>query len=402
MKKQLLVILASLLPSIAFAGTFTIDIHLGPGADFQEVTEALSSPLVVDGDTLLIRPGSYKRVISSKSVTMRGLGATAGDVNFKGDNWLNSIFEDCTGPIRFSDLEFRGLYFENCTQPIHLIDIEQSELNLDAVAYVRVENEILNIWNRFDLTVSESNAEFIHCYFWGAPNGGSAANVRSNSDARFADCHFYGGPGGDSGPWIPYGGDGGPGLVVSDSSRVQLIGAPGNTIQGGAGGYGASAPEDGAGGPALSVAANCTVRLSNFELTGGWDPEFIVQAPAYSGPPAALTRAGVPDPLMLRKGSFAPGDMSTFFLFGEPGAPAIAFFGMQTTSTPLPGIIGALATNFAGPFLTGQLNGSGRLSFNVTIPPSVPMGTLATMQSGMIYTLDGSTRLSNPTTIFVP
>ncbi|MFT4711313.1 MAG: hypothetical protein ACJAZ8_000375 [Planctomycetota bacterium] len=46
-------------------------------------------------------------------------------------------------------------------------------------------------------------------------------------------------------------------------------------------------------------------------------------------------------------------------------------------------------------------HGSGRLSFQVTIPPCIPIGTLATMQSGIIYTSDASSRLSNPTTIFV-
>ena len=387
---------------MAFAGTFTVDIQMGPGADFQEVTDALSSPLVGDGDTLLIRPGSYKRVLSSLSVTMRGLGADPSDVNFFGDSWTNSIFEDCTGPIRFSNLEFRGLYFVNCSQPIHLMDVDLSELNLSDARFVRYENTVLDTsLFGFRTTINDSHVEFLNCYLRGASGGGTAAYVHSYSYARFANCQFVGGRGDDSSPWFPYGGDGGAGLHVAQSSRVHLIGKTGNSIQGGGGGYGDSIPEDGAGAPALVLGNDCTVRLSNFELVGGWDPENTVQAPGYSGPASALTIALIPDPLMMRTGSFSPGDMSTFFLLGEPGAPVIAFFGTQVTTTPLPGIIGALGTNFTSPFVTGQLNGSGRFSFPVTVPLGIPVGTLATMQSGMIYTSDGSTRLTNPTTIFV-
>ena len=191
------------------------------------------------------------------------------------------------------------------------------------------------------------------------------------------------------------------GLLVESNSEVHLVGRPGNAIRGGPGGLGTALPDAGEGGVALKSDGDCLVRRSNYDLIGGMDPGSGVQAASFVGPIASLTTALVPDPLMTRTGSFAPGATSTFHLVGEPGATAIAFFGLQAKSTPIAGVIGNLATNFTGAFLTVQIDAGGSFNFDVIMPLVMPIGTLATMQSGMVYPSDGSARLSNPATVWV-
>ena len=408
MKNLLLACLAALLPATAHAGTFVVDAQMGAGADFPDVQVALNSTLVVDGDTLLIRPGSYSRVVTSKSVTMKGLGASPDDVNFFKSfvPWEYSEFRDCTGPVRFSNVRFAKIFVYNTTQPVHFVGVRMSHLFVRSAQFVRVENEGLGSLPPFSVDVFEdSNAEFLQCSFLGSyglegQDGGIAARVRLNSFARFADCEFEGGPGSNH-FYGSLGGTGGVGLHVEDNSRVQLVGKSGNLIRGGYGGWGLTVPEDGDGGVGLAVDVSSFVRRSNYDLIGGVNPGSGLPSAGYEGFAASLTTALVPDPLMTRTGSFAPGATSTFHLLGEPGATAIAFFGLQAKSTPIANIIGDLATNFNGAFLTTQTDATGNFNFDVLMPLDMPIGTLATMQSGMVYLSDGSARLSNPATVWV-
>ena len=407
MKYLLALCLLALLPGSSHADTFVVDSQLGAGADFAQVQGALDSPLVNNGDELLVRPGFYAPIMTRKSVTLRGLGAIPGEVFFFSGPEVNSVFTGCKELLRVSNVKFQGLLLENCSGPVLILDVEMASLILDGVKKARIENKGSMPTNSYGVEVrNESRADFVLCNLRGktGPVGGTGSNgawIQERSQVRFADCNIAGGFGGDAAAHPADAGDGGVALLVSGGSTVQLIGRQGNAIRGGHGGWGLFIPNDGMGAAAIEVEAGSKVRVSNYNLFGGQDPEGLTTAPVYVGAASDLVIPDLHDPLLATSGSFLPGGLSLFSLLGDPNSAVVLFVGTQVKALPLAGVIGSLATDFAVPVGVGNTNGAGEYDSIWIMPHHVPLGTLAYVQAGMAYGSDGSSRLSNPVTLLV-
>ena len=400
---MLLAALAMLASTSAHADTFIVDIVGEPGADFENVQQAVDSPLVKNGDRLLVRPGTYPRFTSTKGVAILGLGFAPEAVVFTsassgGGMFWFSFFTDCAAPIRVNNVSFTApMNVTRCRGPVHLLNVEADVFAFDEVLDVRVENASGNnpIYSRVEVT-NQTRAEFLGCNFT------AGMEIDNQSTVRIANTELRGQKGSDV-EWAfeCCGGPGGSALRVKGSSSVELIGAAGDILQGGLGGWGWDVFSDGKGGAGLIVEAGSSARVSNYELIGGFDPEHTFQTPDYVGSPSDLTTPLLPDPLLTRTGGFLPGQVATFTVQGPPGSLYYLFGGTTSLTATLPGVIGMLSTQLTYPLAYANLDGVGHAAVNLTLPLGLPEGFLATVQSGLFYTADSSVRLTNPATVVV-
>ncbi|MFT4709767.1 MAG: hypothetical protein ACI9D0_000994 [Bacteroidia bacterium] len=405
MKMLLSSCIALALSATASADTFIVDSIPGPFTDFEHVQEAVDSPLVSSGDVLLVRPGIYPRFSTNKGLTIRGIGPTPDSVRFTLDlpdgspAQLSYVsFDQCIENAVLSNVQFTDwIRVARCQGTVRLLDLEAPEYGIEDCGDVRVENSEGTMPSEAGVWVSnQSIVEFLGCDF------GRSLRVSSQSRVRVANTQIRGVQGADvQFAFQCCGEDGEPGVKVSGGSLVHLVGTLGDAIQGGRGGWGYDIPSDGSGGAAIEATPGSRVRSSGYELIGGFDPEHTQQAPAFQGLASDFTIPAIDDPLLIRTGSFATGQLSTFTVHGPADSFYYLFAGIANVTIPLPNVVGFLKTTPMIPLVIANLDGIGQADYNFVMPAGLPLGFQVTVQSGLVYSADNSTRLTNPATVFV-
>ena len=335
----------------ASAEVFTVDDD-GP-ADFQEISEALASSLVGDGDVLLVSSGSYGGFVVSKSVSIlsqKGTGWSAGSITIDGPTFFTLRGASATH-ITVQDVRGRGV-LDDCF-------VQGLAVSSD-YAYLYGRTKIRNcdqlLFQRSYFRGSDG------CYTYGS-DAGPAVEVEG-SNVVFSDCVLRGGNANGficpaHYPWS------GPGLVVSDHSDVLLSGT---TVS--------------AGVPLYASAAEPAISLYNSEAIVRGNPEDnlstypAAETIALYGTSRAIVSGVTLVPPHLPGGVLVPTLAEPFLevtgegtldivLFGPMGASALVGLSAAVKLVPVPSVLGQLWLDPAGIFfaksgsLLGQRRGTG-------------------------------------------
>jgi len=395
------------------------------GGEFDTLSDALAA--AADGDTLLLRPGTYIDFgqtiqISGRSLTVAG---------------------DGTGPVLLNATQItlpagKRVVLRGLTIEANTIDSSTTGLTVSGGDVFVEECSIFGrdghsaFANAFGgRAVSATNARLVlqgctieggrgsdseAAVFLGAQHGGAGIDLFTGCALAVYGCTVTGG---QAGSFIPSAFSPGAGNVGGIGLRADFGGSvlvAGSTLTGGNGGNGDQIPgafseSAYAGGDALNLFGGTVVTLLDSTLipgTGGLD------GAGQSGFAGDEIDTGsfatvVQQPGAYRANAFsAPtpeGDSLQLDLAGEPGDLFALFLG-PAPAVPLPAVkLGFFHVGgpLLGPFVLGPLGPSGTLS--VSIPaPSVglsPDDALLLYQQAFVKPISGSTLLSSPTTLVI-
>lgn len=384
------------------AERFVVDQNLGPGTDFVDVVSAVASPLVTDGDILLIRPGKYDEFMTSKSLTYQGLGTAARQVQIRSQSGLTTVIANCSGQVRMDNLAFGDLMLLDCSAPVFLTNLSVTLLDVFGVADLRVERlglETPKLRGRVAIR-GGTHAELTYCRIGPGSSSTVGLAIRTGSVARVSLSTIIGGRGFPS--VGVNGGDGGEAVFVDRTSELQLVGGLGSLLKGGQGGMAPTPAMEGNGGPAIRTETGASIRYSGYELQGGESPSGVPGPLLDLAPGTVVTVGPYDDPALQRERPFAPGHTTEVNAYGIPGAMAVFLLGTDPVFVSVPGVIG---TQLVGnPTTVGMLlldqNGTASLPF-VTPATAIP-DVLMILQASVFYPDDGSTRFTNTLHVVVP
>jgi hypothetical protein len=371
---------------------FTVDDD-GP-ADFSQITEAIASPLVGDGDVLLVEPGDYASFTLTKALEV--VGAARGWVSVGSEVRVEGVERFALVGLRMRDVRVEDVpgrsRIEDCT--LSRIGVVDGEL-----AYSVGE---LHVVDCGALVVSRTLVKGDDACYPDGPHEAHPAVRVDRSSVAFVDSELIGGFGEGLYPvcssHYPTAGDA---LIVRGGSRVLVSGC---TLVGGVGPFSSSRP-------ALSV-SDSVVEVRGSALDG-----LVAAAPtlpiAVSGR-STVVLSGVPfspsvlppevvvghepAPSLRLHGGVAPGDFLALELFGPTGAPGVLLLGAEGGPSPadaglVPLLLDRDALIAALPVV---LDGTRRPVVVGTTVPADPalVGTCWTAQ-GLIETASGPV-LTNP------
>src|SRR4029079_10425594 len=103
----------------SFATTWTVDVNGGPGSQFTDIGSAVAAS--APGDVILVRSGTYPAFVTSKGLTILGLGivsvngqiALVGVPQFERTALLalqtqSLVVDSCAGPVLVQDVQVHG------------------------------------------------------------------------------------------------------------------------------------------------------------------------------------------------------------------------------------------------------------------------------------------------------
>jgi hypothetical protein len=350
------------LASTAAGQVFTVDDD-GP-ADFAEITDAIASPLVADGDRLVVAPGSYDAFVLTKALEIVGVAERA---------WYGLDLPTVASGSRVEDVE-----------GFALVGLDLQELFVARVpGRGRIEGcDLTAYWGGGlvavdcgGLVVSGSHLlGRISCYPDGPNQMGPAASVR-RSTVVFSGCTLQGGGEDGGGGCATHYGTGAWGLALFEGSYAlvsdcDVRGYPWSIV--------------------LPVSA-IHVEDSELEVRGVGDRVIHATWPGESielaGTATAVVSGAnlVPPPVdpgvvvletlrphLRRRGGLLAGDVLAVELFGPPGAPAWLCLGAPGAPTPFPGSRVPVLVDLDSLLDVSSLSTLGRAT---AVGPSVPLPT---------------------------
>ena len=389
-------------------------------ADVIVVDASVDGPLLLpviqaahDGDTILLKPGTYYGlIVDGKSLTIVGdvgaiprVGGGASVLNLAvGQTVLLERLgiDGAYGDYDPPEPEKTGIYIHDNSGPVRI--------------------QSCNLYGGFAMT-----DPWCGCWEGASCNGGIGAMIVANpAGVAFQDCLIFGGSsagafdcsceqsggasskngetalyvqdtlvaaydcliiGGTGGPGCDHGGDGGAGARASLSTRLTGLVLSGTTIRGGRGGGDTDighCANGGDGGDGMIVDPGVAVWRLDTTLTGGLgfhgyisagtDGTALVNSGEVFDFPQPRLNLEVPSPLR-------EGELATATVRGRPGDDVYLYFGTETVFRPLTAWHGVLLTRAPRPWFVGILGtipASGVLSGGFQVPDLDPSMTART------------------------
>lgn len=305
------------------------------GANFASVAEAIASPLVADGDVLLIEPGFYASATLTKSLTL--LGSQAGAQPSVAALTVDGVARFDLQNLAFLSLDITAVpgrsRVDGCTVISGMKIEDAAELT---VTRSLVEGTNLTLCGETALRITgASNVQLVDSTFRGgdgfdeffeglAGYGGAAVFVWDTSRVWIAGCDLTGGGGSDSNTplWGFDPGEGGDALLAGKDARVDVRGSSFHVLAGGPQNYwDPSSPID---GHAISLGFGLTpaVEYSGVTTSGPVDPDAVLVSP--------------PRPYLYVRGQTGPGETRRLYLYGPAGATALVATSFQDAFAELP------------------------------------------------------------------
>ena len=365
-----------LLASVPAQATWVVDPAGGPGVDFTSLQAAVASPIVVDGDTILVSaPPTMpsETIATAKGLTIVGVGAPPmPDVAVSGLP-AGRAFR-LVGFTRYEPGHF-SVNLLSCDGSVHLEDLQSigaggmSCCSVTASGCESVTMRGVTTYGDPAVGLTQSVATLVSCRlgYLGTTVIGGRAVIASQSVVDIVDPDFH--PG--LLPWP----------IQESDSTLRISGDASSRIE---------------AGPAGSV--NPAAAVFTYGGTVTIDPAITLVLPGGSAPilgtgtfsfasvPASWTLAPATPGQMLSIRSTAPANSAVFQALGVPG---------PLTSTPL-GLIGIDTAAPFGFFPVAIAPASGVLTNQLLVPVSVGPGQAFTSQS---VSWDGnSLRVGTPVT----
>lgn len=355
--------LASVLVASASAGVIVVG--TGPGTQYTQIQAAVNA--AADGDTILVRSGSYSGfTIDTKSLTVQGDGTTRPQLTsgiivrnltvgravvlaslaVTNGNPAGLSCTNDSGPVRVVDCALTG-YF-----PYLYGDGGQGAQLTDDPAGIAFERCTLKGGHGADGWLDDS-------FGGNGGNGGDGVRAKGSQVALY-DCTLEGGKGGGG---VDFGGRGGDGAHLSPSTLATFVSSSGCTFTGGTGG---DTYEDiflyiavvGDGGDGLEMEASTATWSLDNAYTAGPAGQWHTCPPANNGSPGVATRGpgqiytfnqqsiAMSAPSLVRESS-----SMTFTFTGEPGDQVFLFAAERTRFLAIPSWRGVLVARPSHPML---------------------------------------------------
>ncbi len=404
-----LALLLLALPTFAQGKVIVVGPAAGPGIDETSLQAAID--LAVDGDTILVKPGSYAQ----------GFAIDAKALTIVADDGTKPVFDQAGSVVNLGPTQrvvIQGLRVELSALnavPLSLTDnagqVWLEDVEASALTFQSINPEGIYVGNSASVVLLRVTAlGGILLPFLNAGGGLNAVNSRISAydstftgvDGTIAVCV----------PGFPADGqDGSPGATLQNT----FLFASGSTFQGGAGGglsvaACGSCPllSPGDGGPGLVMTgAGTLVYTLETQLLGGSAGLSAPTCAGGAGGPGSLGGALVPlsgSGLGLTASSPVR-ELGTLnvTLEGPAGSPAFLAIALDSTDAFLPGFKGTLLVSASGPPIgLGPLPPSGVLDLALPVP-SLPPGFESLVLFGQSAFLDAAslTVLGAPAAVVV-
>ena len=376
------------------AQVFYID-GSGP-ADFPGIVEAIASPLVSSGDTLLVAGGSYASFVLDKPLhilPVAGQGFSVPSVSVSNVPFFSLVGAGIKNSLTVTDVRGRGL-IDRCS-------VSHVEITVDYFYHVG-ETQVTNC---DELLIQRSNFRGTDaCYTYGSSEASHAMDIWG-STVVLSNCTLRGGDeaGLDCPTHYPTSGSGldvkaGSNVLIVDSTLIagyaSTIGGIGKlaavnvthsdvVIRGNTNSYlQASLPLH-----AIEIDATSTATVSGVTLNP-------------PGLPAVVLSPLIPEPFLRASGGVSPGGTLVVDLFGPLGAPAAVAIATNPALLQIPMFSNLLWLKPAGivslqPLVTaGQERPSG-LSIAIPADPAF-IGFTVTIQALVGASGSSGPWLTNP------
>lgn len=344
------------------------------GGDFVALAPAVAA--AAEGDTLLVRPGSYGAlVIQGKS--LRVAADPAGVVRVKG--------------IEVSELALgQGVVLSGLES-----HVAPTLIARDSEGSIRVQGCLLSQtsgpapWHGAEVR-SATDVVFVGCTVEGGSDphdydGGHGLFMWGRSRVSAWSSSFRGGAGGQM-AFSNDAGDGGHGVQMWNKGQLYAMGCEFRGAKGGAGNGG----PDGKDGPGASIAGDGFAYFADVVLKGGGS------APPSVGPVQDLgvTARGLSAASVVPESSKA-----IWTVTGEPGDLVFLLRSTRPAHRWLPGLSGVLVLTLPelAPQFVGEVGASGSVDFPVSAP-TLPPGVESVVGHYQVFvrTADGDLILGEP------
>ena len=359
----------------ASAELFTVDDD-GP-ADFAGIADALASPLVQDGDTLLVEPGLYLGFdTAGRALTILGTGASPSDVSVRSVRILDT---PAGARVVVANLAPTSVTIGESVGRVVLQDLDAGPLVVRGSDDVHAEGSTfdggLDDTPALGLVVEAgSTASFTRCVISGGADR-RGAEVQVDAVVEFVGCRIVGGDGGATDAGSDTGKSGALGLF--SAGDVTLRG-PLSSVRGGNGQVGPAF--DGQGAPAFGAFVDGVLRYSRTELVPGVSPAGV-PAPAILQQGALQVQPELPDPALFRRPGATDDGRLHLVAFGVEGELVTTFVGRRDLAVELPGVLGTRCTDVVAVVGTRLLVGTNATELAPLVPPGLEPGTTVFFQS---------------------
>ena len=417
-------ILVSLFAAAANAHTYTVG--PGPGTDFPDIPSAIAAAQA--GDVLLVQAASYAGGFTlDKGLTILGYGAVA----LSGPATVTTIPAGQRAVL--VNLSVAGVDIERSAGLIVLQYVSSSDsITVSRCVDVRclsITSTGANVATNPGITVSNARVEIVDSSLEGsspfAPcctvyDGGTGVVCGTGGRIHLADTDVRGGDGENISVLDVFAGNGGAGIVNSDTAQVIAVGSGTSTVTAGAAGLDWAYQDccfDGEGLPAAQLNGG-TLWYGDITWNPGWVHGFdthgccdkSAQTSTFDGPGTHVDLTP-PDPTLLTmQGVPSSGSAILFVVRGPVGAQAHLAFGRRTTIVPgAPSEVEKLVAT-SGSIDLGVIPATGEIPYTVSIPDFLVSngnlvgwgpGTFFVAQAETVAPSSGETRRSNSVPVVV-
>ncbi len=411
---------------LALAGTWIVDAAGGAGSQFTDIQPALNAAL--DGDIVLVKPGSYSNFVLRESILVigQGPGVIVGQASIFSLTKVEGVTQGKRAGL--ADLVIQGhLTVQDCAREVVLDEIElpKGMLTVKNCGDVRLRGcsvvgpDGSNGSDPFSpfleggmaLRVDAARVEVAECTLRGGNggdcspcqadggfggDGGSAIAAINAAEVHVARSNLTGGTGGDASPAAlfvgAYGGVGGNALNVGfysapNAANLALVsGSPEQELAGGMGGKGMGLGGGGQQSPGKSVRVwgMAQARTSGIALPNGVQVDL-----------GGFHEIAVPnDPTLRIVAAPKAGENATFRVHAVPGSSVTVLLGRDDQIVPQPGLAEDLLIVPVRFIDLGVVDGSGVISVNQPLPASLGSGFVLHAQATVVMPL-GDQRYTN-------
>ncbi|MEO2164295.1 MAG: hypothetical protein ABGY29_17445, partial [bacterium] len=193
------------LSGLTMAADWIVDVNNGPSTDFTSIVVAVGDSAVQNGDTILVRTGSYAGFDTDKALSIIG-EFSGGKLKVQIQNPPNVRLHDLPAGTWSALANFRleGLIIDDCAGALIVKSVRAETARVSDCADVRME------WSTFVATTLSTSSD--------PDDGDDAIIISGSSQVEIVRSLIRGGLGQSSDD----GGDGGHGIWVAGTSKVHI------------------------------------------------------------------------------------------------------------------------------------------------------------------------------------
>lgn len=411
--------------SVASATTWIVDDGGGSGVDFTDIQSAIDA--AAPGDVILVHPGVYAPFALDRGLTLAPF-STAVDVTqgsrvealpagqravVSGLDLQDLRVSACSGSVVLDRLHLDPSVTD---QAYYVAVLDSLDVRVSACTvpggtmqifdpYPRVARGALSAVNsRVEVASSALQGEAGSSEFCVLPLAAGGPGIHKDGSFLLHVTHssIAGGKGADGYCGVFFcepPGLGGPGIDLVQSAPpygALITGKPTDSIAGGEGGFVTFCNCNGLSGGFGIIGDALPFRLTGESVTGGVHGGCNGTVAAILG---SVENPSPGDPYLTAAGTFLPGSLATFRVFGPPGESAQLVLGRNTALVATPGVLVESLTTRERIFQMGMIDANGVAQRQIVVPGYLTKGFVFHAQGEVTLQAGGLLRTNSATVV---